>query len=49
MKKVYASETEGPSKRGRLLGRWEDRVKEYMCERGSSKGQRLEQAERVFG
>ncbi len=23
---------EGPSRRGRPLGRWKDRVKEYMCE-----------------
>ncbi len=22
----------GPSRRGRPLGRWKDRVKEYMCE-----------------
>ncbi len=27
---------EGPSRRGRPLGRWENRVKEYMCERGAS-------------
>ncbi len=23
-----------PSSRGKSLGRWKDRVKEYMCERG---------------
>ncbi len=23
----------GPNSRGRPLGRWKDRVKEYMCER----------------
>ncbi len=23
----------GPSSRGRPIGRWKDRVKEYMCER----------------
>ncbi len=27
------SETVGPSRRGRPLGRWKDRVKEYMCVR----------------
>ncbi len=34
VKKVYLSSVEGPSRRGRLLGRWEDRVKEYVGERG---------------
>ncbi len=29
---------EGPSRKGRPLGRWKDRVKEYMCERGASRG-----------
>ncbi len=36
VKKVYGSESEGPSSRGRLPGRWRDRVKEYMCERGAT-------------
>ncbi len=35
--KVYVSETVGPNSRGRLVGRWKDRVKEYMCERGTTK------------
>ncbi len=35
---------EGHSRRGRPLGRWKDRVKEYMCERGASRG--LDQARR---
>ncbi len=26
---------EGHSRRGRPLGRWRDRVKEYICERGA--------------
>ncbi len=30
--KVYLSSTEGRRKRGRPLGRWKDRVKEYMSE-----------------
>ncbi len=32
--KVYLSNTEGPNRRGRPLGRWEDRVQEYVSERG---------------
>ncbi len=32
--KVYLSSVEGPNRRGRPLGRWEDRVKEYVSERG---------------
>ncbi len=31
--KVHLSNVEGSSRRGRPLGRWEDRVKEYMSER----------------
>ncbi len=34
VKKEYVSSVEGPSRRGRPLGRWEDRVKEYVSERG---------------
>ncbi len=34
VKKVYLSSVEGPNKRGRPLGIWEDRVKEYVSERG---------------
>ncbi len=33
VKKVYLSSVEGPNRRGRPLGRWKDRVKEYVCER----------------
>ncbi len=33
-KDVYQSSVEGPNRRGRPLGRWEDRVKEYVSERG---------------
>jgi len=43
---VYVSEIEGPSRRGRPLGRWKDKVKEYMCERGAGRRGRLEQARR---
>ncbi len=34
VKKVSLSSVEGPSRRGRPLGRWEDRVKELLSERG---------------
>ncbi len=39
VKKVYVSESVGPSSRGRPRGRWRDRVKEYMCERGAARGE----------
>ncbi len=32
--KVYLSSVEGTNGRARPLGKWEDRVKEYVCERG---------------
>ncbi len=34
VKKIYRSSVEGPNRRGRPLGRWDDKVKEYMSERG---------------
>ncbi len=34
VKKVYHSSIEGPNRRGRPLGRWKDKVKQYMSERG---------------
>ncbi len=33
VQKVYLSSAEGPNRRGRPLGRWDDRVKKYMSER----------------
>ncbi len=45
VKKMYLSSAEGTSRRGRLLGRWEDRVKEYASERGV-RGNGLEWARR---
>ncbi len=45
VKKVYRSSVEGPNRRGRPLGRWEDKVKEYMSERGV-RGNGLEWARR---
>ncbi len=39
MKKVYMSENGGPNIKGRPPRRWRDRVKEYMCERGASRGE----------
>ncbi len=32
--RVYLSNVEGTNRRGRPLGRWEDKVKEYVSERG---------------
>ncbi len=32
---VYQSSVEGPNRRERPLGRWEDKVKEYVSERGA--------------
>ncbi len=34
VKQVYLSSVEGPNRRGRPLGSCEDRVKEYVSERG---------------
>ncbi len=45
VKNVYLSSVEGPSRRGRPLGRWEDRRKEHMSERGV-RGNGLEWARR---
>ncbi len=42
-KKMYQSSVEGPNRRGRPLGRWEDKVKEYMSER-EARGNGLEWA-----
>ncbi len=43
--KVYLSSVEGPNRRERPLGRWEDRVKKYVNERGV-RGNGLEWARR---
>ncbi len=43
---MYMSESVGSSSRDRLPGRWRERVKEYMCERGATRGGRLDQARR---
>ncbi len=45
VKKLYMSSVEGPNRRGRPTGRWEDRVKEYVSERGV-RGNGLEWARR---
>ncbi len=45
VKKVYLSSVKGTNRRGRLLGRWEDRVREYVSERGVG-GNGLEWARR---
>ena len=46
MKKVYASEIEGPRRRGRPLVRWKDMIKEYMHQGSAYRGGRFEQARR---
>ncbi len=46
LENVYVSEIEGPSRRGRPLGRWKDRVKEYMSERDDTGKGGLEKARR---
>ncbi len=43
VKKVYRSSVEDPNRRGRPLGRWENKVKEYVSERGA-RGNGLEWA-----
>ncbi len=48
VKKVYVSEIECPSRRGRSLGRWKVRVKEYMSERGATRGGGLEYAKKKY-
>ncbi len=45
VKKVYWSSVEGHNRRGRPLGRWADKVKEYMSDRGV-RGKGLEWARR---
>ncbi len=44
---MYWSSVEGPYRRGRPLGKWKDRVKEYVNERGV-KGYGLEWARREY-
>ncbi len=44
--KVYESKLEGPNRRGRPLGRWKDRVEEYLGERGINGREMLEEARR---
>ncbi len=33
VKKLFVSKSVGPNSREKPLGRWKDRVKEYICER----------------
>ncbi len=47
VKKMFLSSVEGSNKRGRPLGRWEDKVKEYVSEMGVRvRRNRLEWAKR---
>ncbi len=45
VKKVYLSNAKGTNRRRRCLGRWEDRMLEYVSERGV-RGNSLEWAKR---
>ncbi len=45
IKKVHWSSVEGPNRRGWPLGRWKDKVEEYVSERGA-RGNGLEWARR---
>ncbi len=44
---MYLSSVEGTNRRGRPLGRWEDKVKEYVSER-EVRGNKLEWARREW-
>ncbi len=46
VKKMYMSESVSPNSRGRPPRRWRDRVKEYLCERGTTRRGGLDQARR---
>ncbi len=46
--KVCESELEGPNRRERSLGRWKDRLEEYLGERGISVREVLEQVRRTY-
>ena len=48
VKRVCMSKSVGPNSRGRQLGRWKDRVKEYLCERCTIRRGGLEQARREY-
>ncbi len=48
VKKVYVSESVGPNSRGGSPGRWRESVKEYMYERGATRGGGLDQARREY-
>ncbi len=47
VKNVYLSSVEGPNRRERPLGRWKDKMKEYVSERGV-RGNGLERARRKY-
>ncbi len=44
--RVYESELKGPNRRGRPLGKWKDRLEDYLGERASNGRRVLEQARR---
>ncbi len=46
VRKVYVSESVDPNSRGRPHGRWKDRVKKHVCERGAARRGGLDQGMR---
>ncbi len=44
VKRAFVSETVDLNSRGMLLGRWNDRIMEYVCESCADGRERLEQA-----
>ncbi len=50
VKRVYLSSVEGTNRRGKPLGRWEDKVKEYVSERGvRGNGKRKSDTKNIYG
>ncbi len=49
VRKVYVRKSVDQNSRGKSLGRWRDRVKEYMCERYDYRGRSRSSMEAVFG
>ncbi len=48
-KTVYEGESEGPNRRGRPLGRWKDRMEEYLVETDINAGECMKKKGRSVG
>ncbi len=46
VKKVYESDSEGPNRRGKPLGKWKDKVEKYLGEREINGRRVLKQAKK---